>query len=384
MMKFTDSERILILSASVGDGHNQVAKALSEAVVDRHPAVEPVVIDTMEWLHPYLSPISTLLYKKSIKNFPQVYSFLYRKTQIRNSFSTRLNSIFTIGMNSMLKIIEKIRPSAIISTHPFAAGIVSKLKEQRCIDIPAVTVITDYAYHSYWIYPFTDQYIVGSRQVKDELMNMGVEEYKIKATGIPLRRRFNEILSRKTLFAKYNLRPDKFTLLVMGGGDGFFNKESFEAFEDIPYSIQLIIICGRNEKLRQHLEREFSGSKHDVLLMGFTENVHEIMAISDLMITKPGGVTSSEAIAMNLPLLLFNPLPGQEEDNAQFLLQSGLARLVHTPHELIYNINRMLNDPRTLTYMRYRARKYQMKSASNKAVGIIEQMTQKLHIQEIV
>ncbi|RLQ89981.1 MGDG synthase family glycosyltransferase [Falsibacillus albus] len=382
-MKYKD--KILILSAAVGDGHKQVARAMGEAVEDSFPGTEPIILDMMEWLHPYLSPISTYIYKKSIKKFPQVYSYLYHKTRVKSNFSTKLNALFTMGMHSMLEMIQAINPIAVVSTHPFAAGIISKLKEQGLIDIPAMTVITDYTDHSYWIHPFTDQYIVGTSQVKERLVSVGVEAYKIKNTGIPLRRGFLEEQPKEDLLKKYNLRPDKLTILVMGGGDGFFGKDAstFQAFEQISSSIQLIIVCGRNDKLKTQLEQELRDSKHDVSIMGFTENIHELMAISDLMITKAGGVTTSEAIAMQLPLLIFNPLPGQEEDNANFLLESGLGLLAKTPSDLIGNIQSILHDDTPLTFMRNKSRKFHTKTASLDAVTIMTQLINHAHKQEI-
>ncbi|MFD2616665.1 MGDG synthase family glycosyltransferase [Terrilactibacillus laevilacticus] len=372
-MAYEDKNKILILSATIGDGHKQVAKAISEAVEYTLSNTETITIDIMEWIHPYLYPLSNYVYKRSIKKFPQIYSYLYRKTRVKSVFSTKLISLFMLGIHSMLEIVHRVKPSIIVCTYPFAAGMISKLKEQGLIDIPSVTVITDYTDHSYWIHPLTDQYIVGSSQVKDRLISAGVEPYKINITGIPIRKRFFETPTREQLIKKFDINSDKFTILIMGGGDGFFGKgvSTFQALESISPSVQLIIVCGRNKKLKKRLEQDCINFKHDVLLMGYCENIHELMAMSDLIITKPGGVTTSEALAMELPLLIYKPLPGQEEDNARFLLESRLALVAKDQNELINKIQSLLDDSESLVFMKQRIKQYSTKISSLEAINVI-------------
>ncbi|CRK81001.1 MGDG synthase family glycosyltransferase [Neobacillus massiliamazoniensis] len=372
-MKFREKDKILILSATYGDGHKQVANAISEAVDLNLPDTEPIILDIMQWLHPFLYPVSNYFYKKVIKRFPQVYSYIYRKTRERSAFSTKLNTFFSLGMGSMLEILQSINPTVVVCTYPFAASMISKLKEQGLIDVPLVTIITDYTDHSYWIHPFTDQYVVGSEQVKDRLISLGVERYKIKCTGIPIRQKFVKTESRDLLATKYDINPNQFTILVMGGGEGLIGKglSTFHALERISTPIQLIVICGRNKKLQKQLQDELRNSKHKVLVLGFCENVNELMAISDLMISKPGGVTISEAMAMELPLLIYNPLPGQEEDNADYLVNSGLAILAENESDLVTKIHHMIHDSFPLLSMKLRTKMYQSKTSSIDAVDVI-------------
>jgi processive 1,2-diacylglycerol beta-glucosyltransferase len=372
-MNNREKDKYLILSATFGEGHKQVANAISEAVNEMAADAEPITMDIMEWIHPTLYPISHYIYKKSIKKFPQVYSFLYKKTRVKNSFSIKLNSIFLSGMQTVLKIIQEIKPKVVVSTYPFAAGIISRLKEQGLIDIPAVTIITDYTDHSYWIHPSTDQYVVGSARLRDQLIVLGVEADKIKNTGIPVRKRFMDVLPKGLLLDKYMINPNMFTLLIMGGGDGFFGKgiSTFKALESISTPIQLFIVCGKNKKLKTQLEWELKDSKHDVRIFGYCEKVEELMAISDLMISKPGGVTTSEAMAMDLPILLYHSLPGQEEDNAEYLCRSGFALSAKSEKELIAQIENLVRDSAPLRWMKQRMKKYQTKTSSIDALHVI-------------
>lgn len=384
-MNDREKDRYLILSATFGEGHKQVANAISETVDFALADAEPITIDVMEWIHPYLYPISHYLYKKGINKFPQLYGFFYRKTRVRSSFSVKLNSLFLLGMQSILKIIQEIKPKVVVSTYPFAAGIISKLKEQGLIDIPAVTIITDYTDHSYWIYPYTDQYVVGSTQVRDRLISLGVKEHKIKYTGIPVRKRFMEALPRELLIEKYRIKPNIFTILIMGGGDGFFGKglSTFRALELITTPIQLIIVCGRNNKLKKQLECELKDSKHDVRIMSYCENIHELMAISDLMISKPGGVTTSEALAMELPLLIHHSLPGQEEDNAKYLYSSGYAFVAKSEKDLIEQVENLVRDSSPLKLMKQKIKKHQSKTSSSEALRVIVKAANRGQTQKI-
>ncbi|MEK6453298.1 glycosyltransferase [Caldifermentibacillus hisashii] len=372
-MNKKDKEKILILSAGFGDGHKQVANAIGEAVENSLPNFEPIHLDIMEWLHPHLYPISTYVYKRVIKRFPKVYSYLYKRTRERNSLSIKLNTLFTLGLGSMLKIIREMNPSAIVSTYPFAAGMMSKLKEQGLIHIPIITIITDFTDHSYWIHPYTDQYIVGSEDVMQRLISLGVEPDIIHCTGIPIRQKFNKAQSRKVLAQKYGLNSQSFTILIMGGGDGFIGKglSTFQALEQLPKEVQIVVVCGRNKKLHKKLQEELKWSQHSIRIMGYCENVHELMAVSDVMISKPGGVTTSEAMAMELPLVIYRPLPGQEEDNANYLVNAGLAILAENEQDLLVKIERAMNHSDLLETMKQQSRILQSKTSALEAVDVI-------------
>lgn len=384
-MSVNEKDKILILSATFGDGHKQVAKAISEAVNFYATDIEPITIDVMKWIHPYLYPVSNYFYKKVIKKAPNIYGYFYHKTKTRNYFSDKLDILFSSGMYTMLDIIKRVKPKVVISTYPFTASIISKLKEQRLIDIPVVTIITDYTNHSYWIHPYTDQYIVGSEQVKVSLIASGVESEKIKCTGIPIRQKFAYTQPREQLSLKYGLNPNQFTILIMGGGDGFIGKgvKVFKAFEKLDVSIQLIIICGRNKKLQKQLYEESLNSKHKILLLGYSENVNELMGISDLLISKPGGVTITEAMAMELPLLIYHPLPGQEEENADYLMDLGLAMICRDVNDVIHKIQHIINNSLQLDLIKHRTKLFHSKNSSIDAVDAILQISSNRRDQAI-
>ncbi|KQL53058.1 1,2-diacylglycerol 3-glucosyltransferase [Heyndrickxia shackletonii] len=372
-MVMKKKEKILILSGSFGQGHQQVATAIKEAAELRLPNFESIVVDFMAWAHPNVYPISHYVYMKSIQKLPQLYGYLYKKTHDRNAFSLGLNNIMSAGMGKMLKLLQQIRPTVVVSTFPFAAGILSKLKEYGLTNVPLVTVITDHSTHSYWIHPFTDHYIVGSNGVRQELIQLGITGEQITCTGIPIRTKFLQPMKKEAWVRKHGLNPDLPTILIMGGGDGLIGEELLNAdtLDTLPFKAQFIILCGRNEKLRKQLEEGLHSSKHHILLFGYIEHVQELMAISDLIVTKPGGVTTSEAIAMELPMILYKPLPGQEQENALFLTKAGVAVKAKSGSEIIASISTVLKNPAVVLSMRDNARNINRKEAAFDAVDII-------------
>ncbi|MDP4103966.1 MAG: glycosyltransferase [Bacillota bacterium] len=367
-------EKILILTGSFGEGHQQAAKAIQEAAKLKYQNVETSVVDFMAWAYPNLFPISHFVYIKGVKTFPQLYGFIYQKTYQPTYFSKKLNRMFSLGLKKMLKLLHDEKPTVVVSTYPFSSSIFSKLKESGLTNVPLVTVITDHTHHSYWLHPCTDQYIVGSQETKQELIRLGIPAKRIASTGIPIRTKFLRKSNRTELIHKYQLEAKLPTVLIMGGGEGLIGKEFLtnSTLEKIPYPIQLIVLCGNNNRLRLHLEKSLHHSKHHVVIKGYTDNVEELMAVSDMIVTKPGGVTTSEAIAMELPMLLIKALPGQEEDNARYLIEEGIAIEASQPSELAAKLVEMLENQEMLKQMKKRAENLQTKKAAFSVLDIIQ------------
>ncbi len=372
-MNVLNKEKILILTGNYGDGHNQVAQALHDAIQIRYPSLQPVIFDFMECVHPYSKQFSRFIYLHGVKKFPQLYGYIYQKTRRANKLSNAMKAILSTGVGRMLKLIEQVQPTVVVSTFPLAAAVISKLKSYGLIDIPTVTSITDHTDHSCWIYPFTDQYVVGSNLVRDSLINLGVEDTRITETGIPIRQQFSHSFNRERIFRKYGLDPQMPTLLIMGGGCGMIGEgnATIQGINSLKDPLQLIIVCGHNEKLRMELKEKLKDSKHRIHLTGYITYIHELMAISDLMITKPGGVTTFEAIAMELPMLLYKPIPGQEQDNAKFLVRSGVAVQAESSQDFIEFLSNLMRDKKLLQQMRENTRQFHPKESAFASVEVI-------------
>lgn len=372
-MFIKDGEKILILTGRFGEGHQQAANAIQEAAMAEFPNTETVIVDFMADAYPNLYPVSHYVYMKGIKKFPQLYGFIFKKTYEKNYFSQKLTSLFSLGIGKMLKILQEVRPTVVVSTYPFASSVFSKLKEYGLTNVPLVTVITDYTCHSSWVHPYTDQYIVGSHKIGEKLIRYGIPNDRIACTGIPIRKRFLEKRDRNELIHKYKLERNIPTILIMGGGDGLIGKGFLNnhTLEMISERLQLIILCGNNHKLRQQLENDLSCSKHRIEILGYTDKVNELMAVANIIITKPGGITISEALAMELPMLLYKPLPGQERDNAKYLINASVAVQADNPSDLVLQLSTMLKNEVLLARMKKKTRHIQMKRAAFSALEII-------------
>lgn len=331
-------DKLLILTGSLGDGHNKAAQAILEATRFYRPDADVKVVDFLEWTHPYLHGVGKYCYMQWVKSLPSLYGFLYRKTREDNTFSHMFKRMKSFSTDRMLALLQEEEPTEVVCTFPGAAAAMSYLKCNGLTTVPTVTVMTDYTDHSYWVHPGTDRYLVGAEHVKKALQRYRVPEHRIVVTGIPLRMPFTREYDRMELRDKHGLQREMPTVLVMGGGHGLIGKQfkSVLQSEELAVPVQFIFVCGRNEKLKQHLEEELGGAntRHSVKVTGFVDYVHELMALSDLIITKPGGLTISEAMALELPMMLYKPIPGQEQANAAYLVGLGAAIQVKNAMEL--------------------------------------------------
>ncbi|MEW9702493.1 glycosyltransferase [Paenibacillus sp. SI8] len=361
-------EKILILTGALGDGHNKAAQAILEAARFYRPDVEVKVVDFLEWTHPYLHSVGKYCYMQWVKSLPSVYGYLYRKTRDDNTFSHMFKRMKSFSTERMLELLHDYRPTEVVSTFPGAAAAMSYLKSNGLTTVPTVTVMTDYTDHSYWIHPYTDRYLVGAEHVKKALLRYRIPEYRIVVTGIPIRLPFTQTYDRSKLRAKHQLHSTMPTVLVMGGGHGLIGKQfkSVLLSDDLASPVQFIFVCGRNEKLKLKLEEEFGGAKtrHKVVITGFVDHIHELMALSDLIVTKPGGLTVSEALALELPMMLYKPIPGQEQDNAAYLVGVGAAIEARNATELKSQLQEVIENRSLLSQLKRNAKSNQLKEGA--------------------
>jgi processive 1,2-diacylglycerol beta-glucosyltransferase len=376
---YPSKTKVLLLSSDYGEGHQQVAEAIKQAIHTQHPRVYPQIVNVIARLHPRLHPVGRSLFLQTVKRAPTVYGYLYRKTYQSNVSSQMLSRLSQMGLKRLQKLLDEEEPSVVVSTHPFAAGAISALRERGVTRVPTVTVITDHTVHQAWIHPHTDFYIVGSQPVKEGLNQNGVQPERILVTGIPLREAFEQSYEKEILCKLYQLNPKVPIVLIMGGGLGIFGEGmlDLEEFDHFPQVLQIIIVCGHNENLRTFLEETMRSSRHKILIKGYVNQIHELMALSDIIITKPGGVTTSEAMALEVPMLLYKPIPGQEEDNLQFLIRAGVARVVEPNQKMIDAVSDLLQEPETLAKMKECAKREGRKRAAKDAAAAILIMMEK-------
>lgn len=380
-MNHEQKERILLLYSNYGDGHKQAAEAIREAFTIRYPHVDVVLIDFMKYTHPLLHPISRRIFMQALKKFPFLYRIAYKKTKF--STSSHLLRFFTLlGFRRMVKLLHDTHPSVVVSSHPFAAAGMSRLKRYGFTKVPTVTVITDHTNHSFWIHPLTDAYLVGSEFARKTLLEVGVKDEIISVTGIPIRPRFAHFYDKKKIRTKYGLSAEIPTVLIMGGGWGLIDEgeKLLRTLDQFPERLQILFICGHNHRLWNLLSRKADQFKNLAMITQYIHYIDELMAASDVIITKPGGLTTSEAMALEVPMILYRPLPGQEEENAQFLLHEGAALLATHMSQLVDHLQRLLHEPHVIQQMKEREKRLALKEA---AFNAAEEILNVLHLTSL-
>ncbi|MCZ8512610.1 glycosyltransferase [Paenibacillus filicis] len=320
-------KRVLLLSEGFGAGHTQAAHALSDSLRMLAPDVQTRVLELGSFLHPTLAPLIFTAYRKTVTTQPKLYGLMYR-TQYKKSLNrlTQL-ALHRIFYAQTAEIIRQLQPDTIICTHPFPSAVISRLKRIG-LDVPLCTVITDYDVHGTWVSREVNKYLVSTNEVKEKLLRRGIPESSIEVTGIPVHPNFWAQHNREELRAAFCLQPLP-TVLVMGGGWGLVKQENFlnhlTRWRD---RIQLVVCLGSNGKALSTLSADERFRHPNIRLLGFTKEIDKWMDVSDLLITKPGGMTCTEGLTKGIPMLFYKPIPGQEEENLQYFTQHGFGEQI--------------------------------------------------------
>ncbi|MDO4720851.1 MAG: glycosyltransferase [Peptostreptococcaceae bacterium] len=319
-------KKVLILSASTGGGHNRAARALTEELQALN--IDSRIVDSLKAVHKTVDALISKGYETSALYTPLAYGRIYRlhdSNLMRKGLD--INPVITYMMKKLKMLISMEKPDLVIGTHPFPVMAVSNLKARGSLRLPLFSIITDFGVHHAHIADHIDRYIVGDEYVQSILESLGVPEHRISSCGIPIEKSFLEPVDPAIL--KHNLGlKDKFTVLLMGGSFGAGNiLDVLKQLLSIPEDIQIILVCGRNRSLHQKIEGFLTGRPHSktVALLGFTDKMNYLMSMSDCIVTKPGGLTVTECLLKELPMIVPFYIPGQEKDNLDFLLNSGLA-----------------------------------------------------------
>lgn len=350
-------KKILIASATIGAGHDRAADALDAACKENFADRA-----TSSWFNvlTFTGPVQKALYADSY-NFvasrtPGVYGMLYRLLYkgADRPIHAMIKKSDSKQFRKMTDYILQERPDILICTHFVPASVMMDLQGPRP-PFPIYTVITDYDCHSFWVNLRAAGYFVGNNFVKSILQAEGFPEARIRVTGIPIHPLFSRERDSREIRRDSELVADKPTVLVMGGGFGVAStKDAFKRLLTIDRDVQMIVVCGKNEKLRKDLERIARGDPR-AKIFGFRKDVHDLMQISDFIISKAGGATTSEAMARGLPMLVFSPTPGQEVRNTVYLMEKGAGLLAINTSDLKAKATVLLEHPAILADMRQKA-----------------------------
>ncbi|HEY4391309.1 MAG TPA: glycosyltransferase [Paenibacillus sp.] len=341
-------QRVLLLSEGFGAGHTQAAYALSSSLRKIAPHVQTRVLELGSFLNPRVAPVIITAYKKTVSSQPRLVRMMYR-----SNYNKSLNRLTTLALHRIfytrtLQIIRQLHPDVIICTHPIPSVVISRIKRLG-FDVPLCTVITDYDVHGAWVSREVNRYLVSTEQVKEKLLERGVGTSKIQITGIPVHPNFWERHQKDDIRAQFTLNNLP-TVLVMGGGWGFMKDEAVNSLlASYRNEIQIIFCFGNNTKQLEKMKKDQRYVHPNIHLLGFTREVDKLMEVSDLLITKPGGMTCTEGLAKGIPMLFHKPLPGQEEENSQYFSSQGWGTEIHSLgdiegwiHRLLYNYAEVL------------------------------------------
>jgi processive 1,2-diacylglycerol beta-glucosyltransferase len=352
--------RILIATATAGAGHLAAASALEEAWRALRPSDVVKKLDLVEFFSPIHRKIHADGYVRLVEHAPEIWGMVFGKTD-NPKVARRLNELKRVfpskSRSRFANFIREFVPDAVVCTHYAALDTLGEIRSAASIrsNKPAirqpfvVSVVTDFEAHALWMGSCVHLYCVASEDTKARLVARGAKAQDVIPTGIPIASKFlNKAIPREVRKA-LGLRDDQSVILVLGGGFGMGPvAEILAELDKLQMPFQTVVVAGRNQELRRALAT--CDRKHPTHVLGFASNMHELMAVADLIITKPGGLTTSEALAVGKPLLIVNPIPGQEAANSDFLLERGAAAKVNRVEDLPYRLSQLFDSTR-LTQM---------------------------------
>jgi processive 1,2-diacylglycerol beta-glucosyltransferase len=350
------NKRILVLSVSAGAGHVRAAQALCAAAQSSRPDLEVTHLDVMEVVPTAFRKVYADSYVKLVDKMPLAWGYLYHSTDRRSARSAvehlrrRIQRLNTRDLDDEL---VRLAPDAVVCTHFLPAELLAQRIAKHRRTPPVWVQVTDFDVHRLWIHEHMTGYCVANHEIAARVAARGIAPERIFVTGIPIMPQFGVPLDRATCAAELGIDARKPTLLMMSGGAGVGDIESLaRQLLGLPHDVQIVALAGRNEKLLAALQRLQQAHPGRLYALPFTRTIERAMAAADIAITKPGGLTTSECLAMQLPMIVIAPIPGQEERNADFLLESGAALKAIDAASLEYKVRLLLDDPARLTAMR--------------------------------
>jgi processive 1,2-diacylglycerol beta-glucosyltransferase len=353
---------ILILSTSGGAGHHRAAEALLEATHRSPTPIRAAHHDCLDFTSKSFKRLYAESYLAMVNTIPEVWGYLYSQSEKKPYTKKGLLRIFDhFNYSRYLKTLRDMAPDIVLCTHflPYISLAERDLPKEG-IRAPFVAATTDFDVHQLWVNDCVQRYFVHDAETAWQLASKGIDQAIIGVTGIPVGSGFAGRVDKQTARQHLAMPKDRFTVMVLSGGFGVGHVQDItegvvSLLGSFPSrAFNLIVICGRNEVLQKDLEkRTFPGNIHKSI-MGYVSNVHELMDAADILVSKSGGLTSAEAMAKGLPMIIVDPIPGQETRNADMIVERGAGVLAHDYHNLVFKLRETINDPKRLEMMRER------------------------------
>jgi processive 1,2-diacylglycerol beta-glucosyltransferase len=353
--------RVLILSASAGAGHLRAADALKEAFAQSGRARDVQHIDVLQYTNKIFRHLYSQAYLDMVNKMPEMMGWLYDHLDRPWKNERRRLALDKLNTRPLVRLLKETQPDMVVCTHFLPAEILSWLKAKDKIRCPQAIVVTDFDVHAMWLCRHYEKYFVALNETGVHLKKLGVPADKVKVTGIPIDPGFAVEKDKKSMRLKHGLAPDKTTILVSAGGFGVGRIEDLVGcLFEIQHEVQVVVLCGRNEELRTKLDKQANKRASGAVTMvpiGYTTLMDEYMSAADILLGKPGGLTTSEALAKGLVFVIVNPIPGQEERNSDHLLEEGVAIRCNNLPVLGYKVDRLLSNQKRFVAMQANARR---------------------------
>lgn len=355
-------DRVLILHISQFGGHKKASENIEEALRYRAFSLEILNLNGFGYINPRVENLVNFFYTLIIKHCPQLWGEIYDRKKIVKYLSPLRKTLNKWSIPKFSKLINEFRPKVILATQAFPCGIAGDFKKFYRVNIPLIGVVTDYYPHRFWLHPEVDVYTVACEKAKSILVKEGVEENKIRVLGIPISLKFLNTHSKESVAEEFGFNANLEAVLIMGGGLGIGPIERItKILDSLEEKFQIIAVCGKNEKLYLWFQKNREFFKKPIFYFGYIDFVHKLMDFSDIIITKGGGLTVSEALAKGLATIVVRPIPGQEERNTDYLVKKRAITKASTVEGVASLVQQLLRD---------RAKLYELKEASRQNVII--------------
>lgn len=349
------------------------AAAVDNALHEMEPLSETQVIDSYKYAASMVSKVVANGYIEMVKTIPQMYRFLYNRAEKATEVGRFRTWVHQFTATNLRSVILKIKPDVVACTHAFPCGVMSEYKKQFDDAPPVVGIVTDFVVHSFWIHRNIDGYAVATQEMRNALIARSVPEEGVVVSGIPVNGLFAKHTEDRTrLRAELALPADRPVILIMGGGLGLGPLEMMmRALNAVKEPLSAVVILGKNARLERRVLEAAQTMNYPLRIVRFIDNVYDYMHASDLLLSKPGGLTTAEALVSHLPMVLVKPLPGQEERNTRYLVERKAAVRSRSQTHLTRIVEDLLVSPRGLAVMRASLRALARPDAARQVAALI-------------
>jgi len=337
---------IVCMYIAFSSGHKTASDAIMNSIGHLYPETNTVGIDSVEYVFPVIGDMISVTYLGFIRALPQIWEYMYDNPGVVEATKELRHFANATNIWKMKRMLKKYNPDAVVCTQAAPAHVIASGKRKKKLDVPLFAVVTDYAVHAYWIQRGIDYYIVANEYSKRQLIENGVRKDSIYIFGIPIDRKFKKHVEKPEARKRLGLDSEITTVLVLGGGQGLGSiEETVYMLGQIPDKFQIVVVTGYNKRLRKRLEKFSEHCPKLLKPLGYVHNMSAVMDASDMVVTKPGGVTTAECLIKGLPMVVFEPIPGQETRNVRYLMHHDAALIADGIDGLYHVVRQLVKHP---------------------------------------